>query len=532
MPDHMQEKDQHRTNGDISTAASSSLSPTTQDPAEDTPPKYEHSGQGHAESALPVDRDAEALDHMQQDWGCDPENARNWPAVQKWLAVSIVSLYTFASPLGSSMMAPGLQEVAFKYGITDSTTLALTLSIFLLSFAIAPLILAPLSEIYGRTWVLHIGNIFTIAFNLGCAFAPNTGTFIAFRFLSGISGSAPTACGGGSIGDLFSEKDRATAMAIYSLGPLLGPVAGPVAGGFIAQAAGIRWVFITIALICGAVGLYGVLFLRETYGPVIRYRRAERRGELEMFGKVYPHLVASHGNAMQVLWNNLARPVQILCTSFICFILSFYVAVMYGVFFLMFATFAELFATTYGFKAGVGGLAYLGLGVGFVLSAIAGAKFANQVYLKLASKNGGVGNPEMRIPALFFGSLFVPVGIFWYGWSAQAKLHWIMPIIGSGIFAFGMMTSFLPIQLYLVDSFHFAASAVAASGMFRSLLGFAFPLFGKQMFDAMSVGGGNSLLAGVAIVLGIPFPVYLYYKGAELRARNPLTRRTSSEKGV
>ena len=51
----------------------------------------------------------------------------------------------------------------------------------------------------------------------------------------------------------------------------------------------------------------------------------------------------------------------------------------------------------------------------------------------------------------------------------------------------------LPIQLYLVDSFQFAASAVAAAALFRSLLGFAFPLFGKQMFDAMGVGGGNSV---------------------------------------
>lgn len=43
----------------------------------------------------------------------------------------------------------------------------------------------------------------------------------------------------------------------------------------------------------------------------------------------------------------------------------------------------DLFKTNYGFKAGVGGLAYLGLGIGFVLSAILGAKFANQVYLKV-----------------------------------------------------------------------------------------------------------------------------------------------------
>ena len=59
--------------------------------------------------------------------------------------------------------------------------------------------------------------------------------------------------------------------------------------------------------------------------------------------------------------------------------------------------------------------------------------------------------------------------------------------------------------------------------MFRSLLGFAFPLFGKQMFDALGLGGGNSLLGGLAIVLGIPFPIFLWYKGAALRARNPLT---------
>ena len=365
-----------------------------------------------------------------------------------------------------------------------------------------------------------------MAFSLGCAFAPNTNTLIAFRFLSGISGSAPIACGGGSVGDLFSEKDRASAMAIYSLGPLIGPVVGPVAGGFIAQAGGIRWVFIAIALVCGAASIYGLPFLRETYGPVIRYRRAKRQGELDKFGEMYPHLVAAQGNTMGVLWENLTRPIQLLFKSLICFLLSFYMAVMYGIFYLMFATFAEFFATTYGFKAGVGGLAYLGLGVGFLAATIVGAKFADQVYHKLAAKNGGVGTPEMRIPALFFGSFFVPIGIFWYGWSAQAKLHWIMPIIGSGIFAFGMMTTFLPIQLYLVDSFQFAASAVAAAAMFRSLLGFAFPLFGKQMFDAMGIGGGNSLLAGVAIVLGIPFPVFLYYKGAELRARNPLTRTT------
>lgn len=82
---------------------------------------------------------------------------------------------------------------------------------------------------------------------------------------AGFSGSAPIACGAGSVGDLFSARDRASAMAVYSLGPLMGmlpvrylcverrlnwfigPVIGPIAGGFIAQTVGIKYVFIVIA---------------------------------------------------------------------------------------------------------------------------------------------------------------------------------------------------------------------------------------------------------------------------------------------
>ncbi|KXN82227.1 hypothetical protein AN958_02918 [Leucoagaricus sp. SymC.cos] len=78
----------------------------------------------------------------------------------------------------------------------------------------------------------------------------------------------------------------------------------------------------------------------------------------------------------------------------------------------MLSTFAQFFSMTYGFGAGVGGLAYLGLRVGFFAATVFGGKFAGQIYAYLSAKNGGVGKPEMRIPALFFGSLFVPVGLF------------------------------------------------------------------------------------------------------------------------
>jgi len=99
-----------------------------------------------------------------------------------------------------------------------------------------------------------------------------------------------------------------------------------------------------------------------------------------------------------------------------------------------------------------------------------------------------------------------------------------MPIIGTGIFGFGLMATFLPIQLYLVDAFTYAASALAAASVFRSMLGFAFPLFGEQMFNKLGYGGGNSLLAGLAIVLGIPPPIWIYYNGERVRQTSSWTR--------
>ncbi|KAJ7771073.1 major facilitator superfamily domain-containing protein, partial [Mycena maculata] len=479
----------------------------------------DHPGRGP--SAIPEDKKEELIEQLEDDWQDDPENPRNWSTGKKWASAGVVSLYTFVSPLSSSIMAPGLPAIAIKYNITNETIIAMTLSIFLISFAIGPLLLAPLSEMYGR-YVLNVSNVITMAFLLGCAWAPNTGALLGLRFLVGFSGSAPIACGGGVISDLFSERDRAAAMAIYSLGPLIGPVVGPIVGGFVTEKIGVKYVFIIVATLAGVSSVVGIPLLRETYSPILRLSKAKKTADPEKAAEAHPVLLREHTSKLHYLWINLSRPATLLFGSLICFMLSLYMAFMYGIYYLMFTTFDTLFSAVYGFNTGTGGLTYIGLGVGFLLATGFSARSANEVYLHLSKKNGGKGEPEMRVPALIFGSLFVPVGLFWYGWSAQAGIHWIMPIIGSGIFGFG--TSFLPIQLYLVDTFKYAASALSAASVFRSMLGFAFPLFGNQMFAALGYGGGNSLLGGLAIVLGIPFPIYIYYRGAEMRTRSDLTR--------
>jgi hypothetical protein len=126
----------------------------------------------------------------------DPSNPKNWSMKRKWAATLIVSCFTLVSPISSSMISPALSSISSDFGITNEVEAQLTLSIFVLAYAIGPLFLGPLSEIYGRVLVLQLSNLFYLAWNLGCGFAQTSGQLMAFRFFSGLGGSAPLAIGG------------------------------------------------------------------------------------------------------------------------------------------------------------------------------------------------------------------------------------------------------------------------------------------------------------------------------------------------
>jgi MFS family permease len=123
----------------------------------------------------------------------DPENPKNWNFKRKWAATFIVSSFTFISPVSSSMVAPALQSIAREFEIKNDVEIALTLSVFVLAYAIGPLFLGPMSEIYGRVPVLQLANLFYVVFNIACGVCNSKGQLLAFRFLSGLGGSAPLA---------------------------------------------------------------------------------------------------------------------------------------------------------------------------------------------------------------------------------------------------------------------------------------------------------------------------------------------------
>lgn len=451
----------------------------------------------------------------------DPANPKNWSMKRKWAATFIVSSFTLVSPISSSMIAPALTSISAEFNITSEVEASLTLSIFVLAYAIGPLFLGPLSEIYGRVIVLQLSNLFYLAWNLGCGFAQSSGQLMVFRFLSGLGGSAPLAIGGGVLSDCFFPEQRGRAISIYSLAPLLGPAIGPIAGGFISENTTWRWCFYSTTIFTAIVQCFGVFFLQETYTPkLLEWKRDKLRKETGNM-ELHTEFDSPDRTLMTTIKIAMKRPFKLLGTQPIVQVLACYMAYLYGLMYLMLSTFPMLWEKTYGMSIGIGSLNFISMGLGFFLGTQITAPLNDALYRRLKKRNNGVGKPEFRVPLMIPASLLVPVGLFWYGWSAQHHLHWIMPNIGACLFCAGTIVGFQCIQTYLVDSYtRYAASAIAAATVLRSLAGFGFPLFAPAMYGALDFGWGNSLLGFVALGLGIPAPFMLWKYGEKLRGKS------------
>lgn len=452
----------------------------------------------------------------------DIDNPKNWTKKKKWLATLAVSLFTFISPVSSSMIAPALPNVKASLHIKSDFMTELAMSVFILGFAVGPLLLGPLSEIYGRRIVLQASGMFYFAFNLGCGFSQNAGEIIAFRFLSGLGGSAPLGVGGGVLADIWLPQERGKAMALYSLMPLLGPAIGPIAGGFIAQYSSWRWVFYSTSIAAIAVQIMGIFFLKETYAAAILAKKKRELIKITHNKDLHTEFEGPQRSMANIIGVAFKRPFILLFTQPIVQVLALYIGYVYGVLYLVLASFPMVWLNQYNEKnKGISGLNYISLGIGFYLGTQIAAKFADRIYKNLKAKNGDVGRSEFRVPLMFPGAVMVPIGLFIYGWSAQYKVHWIVPNIGTAIFAAGNQLVFQNCQTYLVDSYtRYAASAIAATAVFRSLGGFAFPLFAPYMYNALGYGWGNSTLAFLGIAVGLPVPFILWWFGETLRKKS------------
>ncbi|CAM1503517.1 Fc.00g011080.m01.CDS01 [Cosmosporella sp. VM-42] len=455
------------------------------------------------------------------DGDSDPKNPQNWPTWKINTNAALLTFLTFLTPLASSICAPGVPQIMLEFNNDSPELSAIVVSIYVLGFAFGPLLLAPLSEIYGRLPIYHVCNFGFVCFIVCCALAPSLNSLIAFRFLSGIFGSCPITNGGASIADMVRQDKRGAYMGLVSVGPLLGPIVGPVAGGFLSAAKGWRWVFWLVAILGGFWAIMMFIFASETYVPVILepksgFLRGSGGEALPPQDQGRTPCRSSH------LKHGIIRPMRLLVFSPISIVCAVYMAVVYGYLYLMFSSITQVFQEYYHFDSDIVGLVFIGLGVGSVIG-ISIISTTSDRYIRKHHKLGEeLSQPEHRLRLVPIGGVLIPVGLFIYGWTCEYRIHWFVPILGMVIVGAGNMMVFMALILYLVDAFDcYAASALAANTFIRSIGGALLPLAGLRMFEALGIGWGNSLLGFVAIAF-VPVPFLILRYGKRLREGYPL----------
>lgn len=467
-----------------------------------------------------IEQDPDLVDWDGPD---DPANPQNWSSRWKWGNIAVLSAITFLVPLGSSFFAPAVPELLQEFDEHNQALATFVVSVYVLGFAFGPLLVAPLSEVYGRLPVYHLCNLGFIIFTVAAAVANSMSSLIVFRFFQGAFGAAPLSNGGGTIADLMPPEQRGLAMSFWAAGPLLGPVIAPICGSFLSAAAGWRWIYWVTAIAVGVVEIFGIAFLRETYAPVLLQRKASKLRKATGNDRLRSKL--DNGlTARELMLRAIIRPTKLLFLSPVCTLMSIYMAVVYGILYLLFTTFTFVFELKYGFSQSVVGLTYVAIGIGMFFGLGLMGAISDPWMKRLAAKHsGGKVRPEYRLPPLMYASPCLPIGLFIYGWTAQYGVHWIVPMIGTFFVGVALIAAFMCINTYLVDTYsRYAASAMAANTLLRSVFGAVFPLFALQMYGKLGLGWGNSLLAFICLAL-IPIP-YLFYSYGERLRTNPRFR--------
>lgn len=458
---------------------------------------------------------------VQFDGPQDASNPQNWPTKKKWVVTSVLSITGFNRIMVSTIMAPALPDIAADLNMNETTSV-MALSVYLLATAFGPLLIGPLSEIYGRKPVLHGTNIWFLIWNIVCGFANSKSILIAARLLAGFGASAIYTLGGGVLGDVWKPEQRGRSLALYQLVPLLGAAVGPIFGGFITSATTWRWMFWSTSMFQLVATILSLFLFYETYAHTILKQKAKALRRSTGNTRYYAAVERLHESQTKGwMWQrNLSRPLRLLLFHPIVQIQACLSGFAYGVTYLVISSYANLWTSRYGESASTSGLHYLAMCLGEILGAQIGGPLMDFVFQRLKRRRGGAGSPELHVPLMIPGCLITVLGFLLFGWTAQKRALWVAVDLGAMILSLGSTLTGQTLQAYVIDSYpDHTSSALAASQLIRSLTAFGFPLFAPHLYSALGYGWGNSLLALISAGIGIPSPLILWIFGAKLRSR-------------
>ena len=471
----------------------------------------------------------------------DYDNPLEWSKSRKKFmtvlscSVNITAAYSagsYASPADVLTQKWGVSRVVFNLGIT----------IFTIGFGIAPMVLAPFSEINGRRPVFIATGLLFVICQLGCALTQSFGGMLAARFFLGCGGSTFGTMVGGILADIWQTSERNTAMTLFTGATMFGTGLGPLISGFVTQNLSWRWVFYLQIISSGTLVALVTIFFKETRGSILLSRKAKRLNrwyeQLEEAGCVGMEVAGPGGGicCQRIRWKvksdedrvslsrmiavSVYRPIHLLFTEPVVFWFSLWISFSWAVLYLQFGALPLVYKTNHGFDLQQTGAVFAAICVGGIIST------PMSIYQeKWAVKHNPekyASSPEGRLYFTAVQSALMPIGLFWFGWTCYPSIHWIVPTIAVTLQTMGIFSIYLAVFNYTADVYHiYASSALAASGVCRNLLGGSFPLVTEQMFTGMGFQAASSLLGGIGAILTL-VPWVLIFFGPRIRARSKI----------
>ncbi|KAM0805489.1 benomyl/methotrexate resistance protein [Usnea florida] len=464
------------------------------------------------------------------DWDgeSDPMNPRNWSIWYKAFTIFCISWSTWSVVVYSTSYTTGLAEMQQDFGISSEPLVTLGVTSYLIGIAFGSMLLAPISEMYGRRPVYIASmTLFTILI-IPCGLATSLPEVIVVRFFGALAGSAMIANSPGTVSDIVNDDYRALAFSIWSIGPLNGPTFGPIIGGFSTQYLGWRWTNWIVMIISGIAFIF-MCVLKETYAPALLRKKAKLRRKEQDENKYWSRY-DSKIKFWELLKINLSRPFVMLFTESICIFWDVYIAIIYGILYLCFVAYPIVFTGVRGWSAGISGLAFTGLAVGCFL--VIGTEPLLRRMINSHKKDPETGKvpPEAMVSVVCIAAVLVPVGELWFAWTCVPPVHYIWPILAGIPFGAGNTAVFIYASNYLAHSYGiYAASAMAGNSVIRSLLGGTLPLAGPAMYAKLDPHWAGTLLGLIQVAI-IPIPVVFYKYGDRIRMKSALIQSMQQDK--
>ncbi|KAH7383931.1 major facilitator superfamily domain-containing protein [Pyrenochaeta sp. MPI-SDFR-AT-0127] len=458
----------------------------------------------------------------------DGENPQDWTMTKKSLVIFCMSFSTLVVVMYSTSYTSGIPGMMHTFGVTSKTPVILGITTYLCGLAAGSLLLAPLSEMYGRRPVYLVAVLLFTILVVPCALSNNLAQILVMRFFGAVAGAAMISNAPGTVSDTVNDEYRALALSVWSLGPMNGPVVGPLVGGFVFEALGWRWTN-WVVMIAAGVSWFMVLLVPETYAPaILRAKSAKKRKDDndERWFSRYD----DKKSFWPLLRENLYRPLSMAVKEPICIFCNLFIALVYGVLYLCFVSYPIVFGELRGWSPGFVGLGYMGIGLGGVIT-IASEPFLRRM-INAHKKDPGTGKPypEAMVSVVCIAAVCVPVGEMIFAWTCTPNVHWIAPLLAGVPFGAGNCGVFIYTSNYLAHSYGiYAASALAGNAVLRSAIGGALPLAGPKMYASLGPHWSATMLSLIEFAM-IPIPLVFYFYGHKIREKSDLIRQMREDK--